>query len=275
MSKIISVIIAAAMCICFILPVTAGEERKRISTIMNQGSNIDDIEAEITFGRELAARILGNYPLLEDDVLTRYVNLVGRGIALYSGRPELKFYFGILDSDEVNAFAAPGGYIFVTKAALMKMENEAQLAAVLGHEIAHVVEKHVIRELNIRSAKGTTASGITSLISGTTGSVKGALEKTLENATDILFKKGYKIEDEIEADRTGMLIISAAGYNPLALKIFLTHTRQFEKGDQKDNKGHPVYEERMKYIEDTLFSHGLGHAGKAKVRERFYEYVKN
>ncbi len=275
MNKRISVILAVALCICFILPVVAGEGRKRISTIINQGPNIDDIEAEITFGRELAARILGNYPLLKDDAVSRYVNLVGRGIALYSGRPELTFYFGVLDSDEVNAFAAPGGYIFITKAALMNMDNEAQLAAVLGHEVAHVVEKHVIRELKIRSAKGSVAGGITSLISGTTGSVKGALEKALENATEILFKKGYKIEDEIEADRTGMLIISAAGYDPLALKVFLTQVRQFENMEKKGKKGHPIFEERMKHIDDTLSAHGLGHTGKAKVRERFYEYVKN
>ena len=251
----------------------AGDSRKRISTIVNDFSNLSDIEAEISFGRELAARILGNYNLLDDEKITRYVNLVGRALALYAGRPELEFYFAILDSDEINAFATPGGYIFITKAALMKMDNEAQLAAVLGHEITHVVKKHVVKELNIKGEDASAVGGIASLIGSATSSFRVAAEQALDQAVDILFNRGYKIADEIEADRVGILLASIAGYDPSALREFLKNTKGFEKADKTYRGEHPIQEVRMREIDKTLEANGLRDVKKAKVRERFHETI--
>jgi predicted Zn-dependent protease len=252
----------------------AGEARKRISASGDELSDVSDIEAEIVFGRELSARILGNYSLIDDERITRYVNLVGKGLALYAGRPELEFYFGVLDTEEVNAFATPGGYVFITKAALMKMDNEAQLAGVLGHEIAHIVEKHVVKELHIKGDEGSAAGGIAGLIGGTTETIRVALDQALDNATNILFNRGYKVADEIEADRVGILLASLAGYDPLALKEFLGNVRSFEVEDKTYKGEHPVFEIRMREIDKTLDEHGLKNVKKAKVRDRFYENVK-
>ena len=204
----------------------AKEGRKRISGTPEEYSNVSDIEAEILFGRELSARILGNYSLLDDEKINKYVNLVGKGVALYAGRTELRYRFGVLDSDKINAFAAPGGYIFITRGALEKMENEAQLAAVLAHEIAHIVKRHVVKELNIRGNESSGAGGIASLIGGPTDSLRGALEQALDDAADIIFNKGYKVKDEIEADRVGIMVESLAGYDPSALKEFLNKAKR-------------------------------------------------
>lgn len=252
----------------------AGEARKRVSASGDEFSDISDIEAEIVFGRELSARILGNYSLIDNERITRYVNLVGKALALYAGRPELEFYFGVLDSEEVNAFATPGGYVFITKGALMKMDNEAQLAGVLGHEIAHIVKKHVVRELHIKGDEGSAAGGIAGLIGGPSGTLSTALDQALDKASTILFNRGYKVADEIEADRVGILLASVTGYHPLALKEFLSSVRSFEVEDKTYKGDHPVFEVRMREIDKALDEHGLKNVKKAKVRDRFYENVK-
>jgi predicted Zn-dependent protease len=252
----------------------AGDTRRRISAIATEYSNLSDVEAEIVFGRELSARILGNYSLLDDEKINRYVNLVGKAMALYAGRPEIKYHFGVLDSDEINAFAAPGGYIFITRGALIKMDNEAQLAAVLAHEIAHIVKRHVVKELSIRGDEGSAVGGIAGLIGGATGSFRVTLEQTLDDAADILFNKGYKAKDEIEADKIGVLLASVAGYDPSALKEFLNNVKSFEREDKTYKGEHPIFEVRMREINETLKSHGLQDVRKAKARERFYENIK-
>jgi len=274
--KKINKLITALLIFSFILVdfAFAKEGRKRISGTPNEYSNVSDIEAEILFGRELSARILGNYSLLDDEKINRYVNLVGKGVALYAGRTELRYHFGVLDSDKINAFAAPGGYIFITRGALEKMENEAQLAAVLAHEIAHIVKRHVVKELNIRGDEGSGSAGIASLIGGPTGSLRGALEQALDDAADIIFNKGYKVKDEIEADRVGILLASVAGYDPSALKEFLNNAKSFEKEDKTYKGEHPIFEVRMREINKTLEANRLQDVKKAKARDRFYENIK-
>ena len=275
MNKIIK-LIPALLIVSVILVDFAfsGDGRQRISSTSSGYSDINDIEAEIRFGRELAARILGNYNLVDDEKINRYVNLVGKGLTLYAGRPEIMFHFGVLDSDEINAFATPGGYIFITKGALMKMDNEAQLATVLGHEIAHVVRKHVVRELNIRGEGDLGAGGIASLVGGSTGTLRLALEQALDDAANILFNRGYKVKDEIEADRVGILVASVAGYDPSALKEFLNSVKSFEKEDKTYKGEHPIFEVRMREINETLEAQGLQDVKKAKARGRFYENIK-
>jgi len=253
--------------------VHAGEYRKRISSLGHDFSTESDIEAEIRFGKDLSARILGNYSLLKDEKVNRYVGLVGTGISQYSGRPELKFYFAVLESSEVNAFAAPGGYIFITHGALMQMENEAQLAAVLGHEIAHVVKRHVVNSLNIRGGGATAEKGISNLIGGSSGSFREAFAHSLDEAVEILFTRGYKTEEEIEADRIGIMLASAAGYDPSALKDFLIKNRRFEAGNHQGDSEHPAYKIRMEEISKTLVANNLTNESNAKVRKRFYEII--
>lgn len=249
--------------------------RKRLESTSDEAySKMSDLEAEIRFGRDLAARILGNYKLVSDQKLLRYVNLVGKSVSLYSGRPELKFYFAVLDTTEVNAFATPGGYIFITKGALLKMDNEAQLAAVLGHEISHITKKHVVRKLDIKGQDTSAISGLSALAGANTEVFRNLLETSIDKASEILFETGYKLKEELEADSLGTLMASAAGYHPSGLKNFLIKSRGFEKEDITYKKEHPQLKVRMIALNKTLVSNGLLNIKQKKVRGRFHENVK-
>lgn len=234
-----------------------------------------DIEAEIQFGKELAARILGRFRMDNDEKTTRYVNLIGRGLAAYTGRTEIEFRFAILNTDIINAFAAPGGYIFVTKGALRMMENEAQLAGVLAHEIAHVTEKHIVRELNIRGGDESPLVGFASILGGGTAeTMRAAFTQLVDRANEILFEKGLKKEDELEADRLAVMLIGNAGYSPSSYRDFLEKISKTEKSGTKIVRDtHPSYEERIESIEKFLEEEGLDALNYAEAKERFYEYV--
>ncbi len=268
-------LVLAVICLLPAAPAFGGEARKRIAHIVDQSDQLADVEAEILFGRELAARILGHYGFCDDPKLNRYVNLVGRAVALHSGRPELTYHFGVLDSEELNAFAAPGGYVFITRAALLKMQNEAQLACVLGHEIAHVTERHVIRELNIRGADGSAVAGIAGLISGATSGTVKSLEQAMDRAAEILFKNGYKIQDEIQADAIGMLMAASAGYDPMALQDFLSREKRFEKEDETYKGDHPAHMVRVEKMNMVLAAGNAIRTKKATLAERFYANVNH
>ncbi len=254
--------------------IAQNNSRKRISAIENDFSSIEDLEAEIIFGRDLAARILGNYKLVEDEALINYVNMVGKSISMFSGRPELRFYFSVLDSNEINAFATPGGYIFITNGALKQMTNEAQLAGVLGHEISHVTQRHVVRNLNIHGDDSSAFSTFSGLIGGSTATFRDLLEQAINDAAETLFKKGYKIREEIEADNQAILMLGAAGYDPMELINFLSKCKGFEKKDSTYKGEHPQTSVRTKKMLKTIAVNGLSEIKTAKVRRRFYAKVK-
>jgi predicted Zn-dependent protease len=241
---------------------------------------MSDVQTEVQFGRQLAARILGNYPLWNNSKANQYVNLVGKAISVFSGRGELAFAFGILDTDEINAFAAPGGYIFITRGALMQMTDESQLAAVLGHEIAHVMKRHMIRELNLQAEQGSALESMAQFIGGATGGVRRTLEGSLDEAVNFLFHYGYQLEDELEADRIGVLMASAAGYDSNGLGFFLQKVKRFEaepriSQDVKIKKDHPVLADRLAAIDRTIIEYDLHSQSAMKVKERFYEMVSH
>jgi predicted Zn-dependent protease len=104
-------------------------------------------DEEIAIGKDLAATLLGAAPLVNDARMQRYVNNVGRWIASQSERPDLPWQFGVLDAPQLNAFAVPGGTVFITRGLLERMRSEAELAGVLGHEIVHVVKKHHLKAI--------------------------------------------------------------------------------------------------------------------------------
>ena len=104
-------------------------------------------EEEVAIGRQAAGNILGAAPLVKDATLQRYVNRVGRWIASQSERPDLPWHFGVIESQDLNAFAAPGGYVFVTRGLYRGLQSESELAGVLAHEIGHVIKKHHLKIL--------------------------------------------------------------------------------------------------------------------------------
>jgi predicted Zn-dependent protease len=226
----------------------AGSARLRVSDRPRLVGSPADIEAEIQFGRTLAARILGRYPLHASRSLQRYVALVGHRLVASCGRPELSFAFAVIESAEINAFATPGGYIFITSGAVAQMQDEAELAGVLGHEIGHVSARHMVKALDIRGMDRSAGAGLASLVGGTTASFRSALDQSLASATDMLFKQGYKATEELEADETGLLLATLSGYDPRGLGRFLERVGGFEPGVCA-SATHPLHGERLKALE--------------------------
>lgn len=171
---------------------------------------------EVAIGGQLAATLLGAAPLVPDPALQAYVNKVGTWLAMQSERPGLQWKFGVIASNDVNAFATPGGYILITKGLYDRLRNESELAGTLAHEISHVIRKHQLKAL--QSALSTEAlQGLSSAA----GSMAG--NATLTNASQVisggkeLFLRGLDKEDEYEADRMGAVIAARAGYSPYGL----------------------------------------------------------
>lgn len=236
------------------------------------GGTSEDVAEEIRFGREIAARIVGRYGLLDNDGLMKYVSLVGRSIAMNTGRQEIQFRFAVLDTDEVNAYAAPGGYVFVTRGAVSQMRDEAELAGVLAHEIAHVSRRHIVKELNIQAEDASAASGMARLIGGTSEAARTAFAQAVDKALDILFKDGYKREDEIDADRSGVSYAALTGYDPNGLAGFLRRIGPAkEKATEVLDKTHPGWQERVKWMQETIAKDGLEGVGRRTGKERFAE----
>ena len=164
-------------------------------------------EEEVNQGRSYHPEIIKTYGLYDDPELQEYVNRIGQKLAAKSHRANLEFHFTVLDSSEINAFALPGGYIYVTRGIMAYLDSEAELAGVLGHEIGHVTARH-----SVRQQAGQFASGLLGvLITATTGqSGLGNLSQQL--STGLI--RGYGREHELEADRLGAEYLHATGYDP-------------------------------------------------------------
>lgn len=256
----------------------AGQEfRSRLSD--NQQVTVDeiesDVEAEVEFGREVAARILGKHKLGSNFQLTKYVTLVGRSLALNSNRPELQFHFGVIESDQVNAYTAPGGYVFVTRGALKLMKDEDELAAVLAHEIAHVTQMHIVKELDIKGVEQGLSAGLTRLLSGATDTARVAFSQAVDQAVSLLFDKGLKQNDEFEADQVGTMLALSAGYDPSALYRYLDRVR-LVKGEQLMvvNQTHPPFDQRLFALAKLIRDEGLSGVKGSVVQTRFGRFIQ-
>src|SRR5262249_45419213 len=159
-------------------------------------------EQEANIGKEYASLLVGAAPLLDRPALQRYVNQVGRWLSLHSDRPDLDWRFGVLDTDNLNAFATPGGYVLVTKGLLARLKNEAELAGVLAHEIAHVVKKHHLTAIR-KSAGIEAGAGILAEYSSNRSRRPEATDKLIGGAKEVMLR-GLDKSDEFEADRMGV-----------------------------------------------------------------------
>jgi len=176
-------------------------------------------EEEVELGGNLISGLLGAAPLVDDPELQRYVNDVGFWVASQSKRKNIPWRFGVIDSPGINAFAAPGGYIVMTAGLYSLLENEAQLAGVLGHEISHVVKRHHLKALQKTLNRGVWAKiGVRALADADDHQ---ALDKVV-NAGVQLYASGLDRELEYEADKRGVVLAARAGYDPYALLDVLT-----------------------------------------------------
>jgi beta-barrel assembly-enhancing protease len=225
-------------------------------------------EEEITLGREITGSILGAAPLVKDEALQQYVNKVGRWVASQSERSDLPWKFGVIDSNDLNAFAAPGGYVLITKGLYQKLANEAQLAGVLGHEIAHVVKKHQLKVLQKQQLLNIGAGKLSDLFGKNDKLAKKALGTGAEISARSLDK-----DAEFEADRMGLVLAYRAGYEAFGLPEVLQTIGHTSKNDSSVAllfKTHPSPDERLAKLGDSVGS-SLDKAKAGKTLEnRFY-----
>ncbi len=222
-------------------------------------------EQEIALGREYSAEIIKDMPLYDDPVLAKRIQAIGEQVAANSHRPELIYRFSVLDSTDVNAFALPGGYIYITRGLLAYLNTEAELAAVLGHEIGHVTARHSVRQHST-----ATAAGLVAAVLGAASGVQGA--DTLANMVGTAIVRGYGREHELEADRLGAEYLAKTGYDPDAmLEIIgiLKHQEEFEKlrAEKEDREpkayhglfaSHPENDERLQEVVKAARIHKTG-----------------
>jgi predicted Zn-dependent protease len=216
-------------------------------------------EEEYYLGRAVAAQLLVVYPLLWDEPLTEYVNLVGQTVALHSDKPVTYggYHFAVLDSQEINAFACPGGTIFITRGVVDFVENEDELAAVLAHEVAHINNRDGVKAIqssrlaNLAVVMGSEAVASTS--SAEFGQLLSIFGESIRDVFTQVVVNGYSQAAEAEADVAGLSYLARSGYDPHALKSVLD--RIVASGQESGGgvmKTHPATSERVNNVEKNL-----------------------
>ena len=207
-------------------------------------------EEEIQLGREITGNLLGAAPLVKDAELQKYVNQVGRWVASQSERADLPWHFGVIESEDLNAFSAPGGFVLITKGLYRKLENEAQLAGVLGHEIGHVVKKHQLKLLQKQQLLNFGAG----LVSDKFGGGNQTIQKVIGSGAEISARSLDK-DAEFEADRIGVVLTARAGYDPYGLPEVLQTIGHVSKNDSSVAllfKTHPAPDDRLIKLGDAI-----------------------
>lgn len=226
-------------------------------------------QEEIALGREITGSLLGAAPLVKDEALQKYVNKVGRVVANQSERADLPWKFGVIESADLNAFAAPGGYVLITKGLYLQLTNEAQLAGVLGHEIAHIVQKHQLKVLQKQQLLNIGAG----LITDKFGKDNQIAQKAIGSGAEISARSLDK-NAEYEADRMGMVLAARAGYDAYGLAEVLQTIGQTNKTDNSVAllfKTHPHPDERLTRLSDSTGNQlDKLKAGKT-LENRFYK----
>ena len=210
-------------------------------------------EEERNMGESVALELIGKYGgVVRDADTMRRVNLVGRSLTKYSDRPQLSWRFAVLDSDTINAFSAPDGYVFITKALYEQATNDDLLAAILSHEIAHITGKHA---LNI-VARNDAFGALSKQVAERSGNARNAdaVLKQLNLSTDLILKtlleKGFDPQTEFAADMTGHNLTATCGYAPGGLRAVLVHLQEQGENRKTMFSTHPPLADRIKHLPD-------------------------
>ena len=216
-------------------------------------------EQEYYIGRAVSATVLKTYKPWPNEKANRYINLLGQTLAQASDKPETfgGYHFYILDTEEINAFAAPGGMIFISRGMIDLCDNEDELAAVLAHEVGHVQNQHGLKAIK----KGRLTSALTILAAEGAKSFGGkelaeltdAFEGSISDITSTMMNSGYARSAEREADESALVIMKRVGYNPRGLINMLSAMdKQLKPGGLDFAKTHPDPRDRIDDFEDEL-----------------------
>ena len=223
-------------------------------------------EEEVTIGRQIAGNLLGASPLVKDKMLQKYVNNVGRWVASQSERPDLPWHFGVIESKDINAFAAPGGYVFVTRGLYLQLQNEAALAGVLAHEIGHVIRKHHLKILQQSSLVELGGQALARQVGN-----NEKVQKLIGSGAEVMARSLDK-NSEFEADSIAVVLSARAGYDPFSFPEVLQEIGHIAKDDSSVEllfKTHPHPDERLDKL-DVAMSEGFDNVKGLTLDKRFY-----
>ena len=227
---------------------------------------------EISMGKDVAAQLEAKYGVVQDEDLQARVNTIGQRLVAVSGRQDLEYSFKVLNSDEVNAMAVPGGFIYVFKGLLDYMPSDDELAGVLGHEVGHIVKKHSVKQVE----KQMALTLLTIILTKGQGFI-------LADATMQALMAGYSRSDEREADEQGFALSNKAGFNPYSMLI--TVCKLQDLSDAKGNPGfglfstHPEPEVRIERVNKALAKMNItptvaiAEDGTATVKDGNWQFV--
>jgi predicted Zn-dependent protease len=229
------------------------------------------VEEEREVGQEVAAKVVAFFHLYKDEALTRYVNLVGATVAAQAERQDITYHFAVLDSDDINAFSAPGGYIFITRGAVALCEDEAELAGVLAHEVGHVAGKHVLKIVERDKALRAGMDETKAYMPGS-----AYLHKMSKGILIKLIDQGLAPSDEYDADQRGIKYAHAAGYPADGLARFLTKLDQATEQGGKSfwTRTHPPVKDRNARIQQTITTQRWEDVDRPKLADRFAAETK-
>jgi predicted Zn-dependent protease len=219
---------------------------------------------ENVMGESVTMAVTNQYPLNTDPALNKYVTLVGLTIASVTDNPDGNYVFGIVESEKVNAFTGPNGYIMVTTATLKLCKNEAELAGVLAHEVSHSVHHD-----GLKAAKDSLGkSGLTEV--ATSVGPAQQFQSLADAGVDAILIKGYDRSQEINADKSAIKYLIAAGYDPNSYKTFLMRVKDMQSSNPKGIfSTHPGLDERIKAVAAQI---PTGQTG-AILKDRFEKRV--
>ena len=269
-NKNMKVKLLIAMCILLLVPGTTmalfGLEKLKFLKPISK-------KTEISMGQGIAAKILGAAPMVNDPELQNYVNRVGKWIALQTERPGLAWRFGVIDTNTINAFATPGGYIFITRGLLMILQDESELAGVLAHEISHAVRRHVLKTIRKQALMEWAGSELSRAADKKgTGDYKQLINSSTEAMTRGLDKK-----DEYAADRMGVVLAARAGYEPFGIATVLQRLSAINPKDSSLALMFSTHPDPDKRLQKLLKSIGVGldaYAKQQRGKERFQSIMK-
>ncbi len=258
--------------------ISANEARAINRTASAAGKAFEQITPaqEYYIGRAVAATILQEYRHADLKEAEQYLNVLGQALAMHSEKPETfgGYRFAIMDTDEINAFAAPGGLILVSRGLLRCCRSEDAVAAVLAHEIAHVQHAHGLRAIK----KSRLTSALTILAAESAKTMGGeqlaqlttAFEGSISDITGTLVNSGYSRKLESEADASAIAILERTGYSPAALKDMLEQMHTHMPDDAKGfGKTHPDPHDRVEDI--ALLIENTGQVEQVKARQKRFE----
>jgi beta-barrel assembly-enhancing protease len=269
-------ILALTMCLAlFASPASA--QLGRLSGALDKAERVKKLadikisaEEERQIGQQVSDRIVQDFGVLQDKAVTRYVTLAGTVLAEASSRPDLPWQFVVLDTDGVNAFAAPGGFVHVTRGLLGLLKNEAELAGVLAHEIVHITDRHTVNAIQ----KSDAISFASDEVSASGGMTQALVAKFADAAYRSVLDNAFSRGDENSSDVKGAELASKAGYAPSGLATVLEKLAARNANASEPSgmfASHPVIKERIANLTRAVQSRKL--QSTATVAARYSTHV--